>query len=87
MLCAGLLQAQSEPKKGSEAAANQEAARQGRVALAPDAQQSPNQTMQQAIAFERYKEMAAEREAQKEASGQTAENRAKVKHTAVVTRK
>ena len=67
LLCAALLHAQSEPKTGTDEA-GREAARQGRVALDPNAQSSPTQTVQQAIAFERYKEMAAEREAQKEAN-------------------
>jgi hypothetical protein len=67
LLCAALLHAQSEPKTGTDEA-GREAARQGRVALDPNAQSSPTQTVQQAIAFERYKEKAAEREAQKEAN-------------------
>jgi hypothetical protein len=46
--------------------ATKEAQRQGRVALNPQAQQSPAQTVDQAVAFERYKELAAEREARKE---------------------
>jgi hypothetical protein len=87
MLCAALLHAQTEAKPTSETAAAKEAERQARVALDPNAQQSPNQSMAQAVAFERYKEMAAEREAQKEASAQTAENaRSRVKHAAA-TRK
>ena len=69
LLCAALLHAQSEPKTGTDEA-GREAARQGQVALAPNAQSSPTQTVQQAIAFERYKDMAAEREAQKEAGAE-----------------
>jgi len=84
---AALLHAQSEPAKPVADDATKEAARQARVALVPDAQQSPAQTVQQAIAFERYKDMAAEREARKEA-GQTAESsRASVKHTAAVAKR
>ena len=45
-------------------AATAEAKRQGRVALTTS-DQSPTQSMSQAIAFERYKELAAEREARK----------------------
>src|SRR5689334_728398 len=77
LMCAALLNAQSEPKKTTEdsrqtaaSEATREAQRQGRVALTPNATQSPTETVQQAIAFERYKELAAEREAQKE-SGAT----------------
>jgi hypothetical protein len=44
--------------------ASAEARRQGSVALKPNAS-SPSQSMSQAIAFERYKELAAEREARK----------------------
>jgi len=47
--------------------ATREARRQGRVALKPDAQ-SPAESMRQAIAFERYKELAAQRQARKEGS-------------------
>jgi hypothetical protein len=83
LLGAALLHAQSEPKTGADAA-KREADRQARVALQPDAQ-SPTQTMQQAVAFERYKEMAAEREAQKEAAAANAEG-AKPKHTVAVAR-
>jgi hypothetical protein len=82
MMCAALLHAQTQPNTGSDAP-GREALRQGQVALDPNAQQSPSQTIQQAIAFERYKEMAAEREAQKEASAQTA----KEKRTVAATRK
>jgi hypothetical protein len=82
LFCAALLNAQSEPKT-SEDAASKEAQRQARVALQPNAQQSPSQTIKQAIAFERYKERAADRESQKENSVARSENRtAKVKHTA-----
>jgi len=52
------------PLATAQERATAEARRQGRVALNPNAE-SPNQTMQQAIAFERYKELAAEREARK----------------------
>src|SRR6185436_4638762 len=48
--------------------AAREAKRQGRVALTPDAGQSPAQTLQQAIAFERYKDLAAQRDARKQAT-------------------
>jgi hypothetical protein len=88
VLTAALLHAQSEAKVNPDEAANREAERQSRVALQPNAQQSPTQTLQQAIAFERYKEMAAEREAQKEASAATAETHTtKVKHTAAVAKR
>jgi hypothetical protein len=84
LLCATLLHAQSEPKAGTDAA-NKEAQRQGQVALQPNARQSPSQTIQQAVAFERYKEMAAEREAQKEASAANTESgSARHRHTAAV---
>ena len=87
MLCAALLHAQSEPKTGEDAAAK-EAQRQGRVALTPNANESPTQSVQQAIAFERYKELAAEREAQKEASASTAESsRTATRHTAAVSKR
>ena len=56
--------------------ATREAQRQGRVALTPEAGQSPTETMDQAIAFERYKELAAEREARKEAKGSEADRSA-----------
>jgi len=73
LLSAGLLCAQSKPADDSQqtAATNatREAQRQGRVALSPNADQSPSQTISQAVAFERYKEIAAERAAQKEAGG------------------
>jgi hypothetical protein len=87
MLCAALLHAQSEPKTGPDEA-TKEAQRQGRVALQPNAQQSPSESVQQAIAFERYKDLAAEREAQKEASAANAESSsAKAKHTAAVAKR
>ncbi len=76
LLCAALLHAQSEPKTGTDEAGI-EAARQGRVALDPNAKSSPAQTLQQAIAFERYKDMAAERQAQKDAAASNGENQAK----------
>ena len=71
LLSAALLHAQSEPKTGPDEA-TREAARQGRVALDPNAKSSPTESVQQAIAFERYKDMAAEREAQKEAGAANA---------------
>jgi hypothetical protein len=72
--CAALVQAQSEPAKAatdSNTQARQEAERQGRAALKPNAEGSPSQSMRQAIAFERYKEQAAELQEQKEAAGTT----------------
>ena len=54
-------------------AATAEAKRQGTVALKPNANQSPPQTMSQAVAFERYKERAAAREAQKEGTATSAD--------------
>jgi hypothetical protein len=86
LLGAALLHAQSEPAKPAADAATKEAERQGRVALVPNAQQSPTQTVQQAIAFERYKDMAAEREARKEAGRTAVSSRAPVKHTATVAK-
>src|SRR5437660_3376866 len=68
LFCAGLLNAQSDQKPAADAA-TAEAQRQGQVALAPHATQSPTQTVQQAVAFERYKELAAERQARKDAGG------------------
>jgi hypothetical protein len=88
LLCAALLHAQSEPKASSDDAANKEAQRQAQVALQPNAQISPTQSVQQAVAFERYKEMAAEREAQKEANAVSAENNStKPKRTAAVAKR
>jgi hypothetical protein len=82
MLCAALLHAQQEPKTGTDEA-GREAQRQGRVALQPNAQQSPTQTVQQAIAFERYKDLAAERQAAKDEGAATAESsRSQVRRTA-----
>ena len=87
LLCAALLHAQSEPKVSPDEA-TKEAQRQGTVALKPNAAQSPTQSVQQAIAFERYKELAAEREAQKEAGAMASESsHAKVKHTAAVAKR
>jgi hypothetical protein len=53
------------PMAFSQDAPTAEAKRQGSVAMKPNAQ-SPAQSMSQAVAFERYKELAAEREARKE---------------------
>jgi hypothetical protein len=84
LLCAGLLQAQPQSKTtGPDAAASREADRQARVALDPNATQSPTESEQQAIAFERYKDQAARREAQKQAG----EGRANPKQTAAAKRK
>lgn len=58
-------QEQSAPAQDT---ATSEARRQGSVAMKPNAS-SPSQSMSQAIAFEKYKEMAAQREARK--SGQS----------------
>ena len=49
-----------------------EARRQGRVAMKPNAD-SPTQSMSQAIAFEKYKEMAAKREARKSGEATSAD--------------
>jgi len=57
-----------ETRAAASGAATREAQRQGRVALNPQAGQSPTQTIEQAIAFERYKQLAAEREARKQGS-------------------
>jgi len=95
LLGAAFLNAQSQskpaPEEGrqaasTEASATQEALRQGRVALQPNAQQSPSQTVRQAVDFERYKELAAEREAKKEAGANSANRmsdtgRGKTRHT------
>ena len=96
LLCAALLNAQSDEKKApaderqaAASAATQEAVRQGSVALKPNAQQSPAQTVQQAIAFERYKDLAAAREAQKEAGGSSnvsSETTTKPKHTVAMAK-
>jgi hypothetical protein len=59
---------QDDARQGSkdrDSGAVQEGKRQGVANSRTDS--SPVQTMQQAIAFERYKELAAEREARKEA--------------------
>jgi len=53
--------------------ATKEAQRQGKVALKPEANQSPAQTVDQAIAFERYKELAAQREARKQGNASEAD--------------
>jgi len=97
LLCAALLNAQSDERKApaderqaAASAATQEAARQGTVALKPNAQQSRAQTMQQAIAFERYKDLAAEREARKESGASnsaTSETTAKPKHTMAMAKR
>src|SRR5262245_18676950 len=71
--------ASSETKTAAQDAASAEALRQGRVAMDPNAQ-SPQQSMSQAIAFERYKELAAEREARKEARGMNADRSAETPH-------
>jgi hypothetical protein len=65
-------------------AAASEARRQGSVAMKPNAQ-SPNQSMSQAIAFERYKELAAQREARK--SGQSSNADRSVESKPAVTDK
>jgi len=64
LLLAPLTFAQAEKTAGSDAA-TAEAQRQGTVALKPTVSQSPSQSVRQAVAFERYKELAAEREARK----------------------
>lgn len=70
LLIAPLASAQEQVANAQEQVANAqeqaatEAKRQAQVALKPNAQ-SPQQNMQQAIAFEKYKELAAEREARK----------------------
>jgi hypothetical protein len=71
LLAAPLTFAQDEKTTGSDRAAA-EAHRQGRVALKPLAD-SPSQSMHQAISFERYKEMAAERQARKEGRSSNAD--------------
>ena len=64
----------------------QEARRQGSVALTPGVKQSPEQSMRQAIAFERFKEQAAAREEQKEERA-AAGTGSKVTHTAAAARR
>ena len=84
LLCAPLAYSQSSEAKAnnnqaaqaapaSTDAATAEAKRQGTVALKP-AEHSPSQTMSQAIAFERYKELSAQREARKEGTSSAARN-------------
>jgi hypothetical protein len=92
VLSAALLHAQPEQKKAPDDSrqavadeATREAQRQGQVALKPNATQSPTETVSQAIAFERYKEMAAEREAQKEA-GAASQSQVKTKHTVAMAK-
>lgn len=51
-----------------------EAHRQGRVAMKPNSE-SPKQSMSQAIAFEKYKELAAQREARKSGESSSAADR------------
>ena len=61
--------------KEGETAAVQEARRQG-VAANSKTDKSPEQSMRQAIAFERYKELSAEREARKEGRSKVTNNTA-----------
>jgi len=64
---------QDDARQGSkdrDSGAAQEAKRQSPANSKTDS--SPAQTMRQAIAFERYKELAAEREARKEAGHSSA---------------
>jgi len=93
VLCAALVHAQPEQKKAPDDShqavadkATREAQRQGQVALTPNATQSPTQSLSQAVAFERYKEMAAEREAQKEA-GAASQSQVKTKHTVAMSKR
>jgi len=93
VLSAALLHAQPEQKKAPDDShqavadqATREAQRQGQVALTPNATQSPTQSLSQAVAFERYKEMAAEREAQKEA-GAASQSQVKTKHTVAMSKR
>jgi hypothetical protein len=61
----------SEANQGTAPnAATAEAKRQGRVAMKPNSE-SPAQSLRQAIAFERYKELAAQREARKQGTAST----------------
>jgi hypothetical protein len=62
-----------DPATPAPDAAMAEAKRQGRVALKPTAESSPTQSIRQAVAFERYKELAAEREARKESRSSNAD--------------
>jgi hypothetical protein len=64
--CFAAAQDDARPGKDRDDVAVQEAKRQS-VAANSKTDMSPAQTMQQAIAFERYKNLAAEREARKEA--------------------
>src|ERR1700686_1175320 len=69
---------QDDARQGSkdrDSGAAQEAKRQS-VATKSTTDSSPAQTMQQAIAFERYKDLAAERQARKEAGQSGATNTA-----------
>jgi hypothetical protein len=99
-MSAALLYAQPEQKKAPDDSrpavadeATREAQRQGQVALKPNAAQSPNQTVNQAVAFERYKDLAAEREAQKEAAAApqrgavSSENQVKTKRTMAMAKR
>ena len=56
-----------QAQANTQDASTKEAVRQGRAAFDFTASRSPNQTMEQAIAFERYKDQAAAMEARKEA--------------------
>jgi hypothetical protein len=63
---AGVQDDARQGSKDTDSSAVQEARRQS-VAANSKTDSSPAQTMRQAVAFERYKELAAEREARKEA--------------------
>ena len=65
LLCGTLLWL--SPFLWAQDAATREAVRQGRAAFDSSASHSPAETMRQAIAFERYKDIAAAAEARKEA--------------------
>ena len=93
LLFAPLMYSQSSATKGTDEAAptasdaaTAEAKRQGRVALTTS-DHSPAQSMSQAIAFERYKELAAEREARKEGMHSSADRSVDSPHPAKVVKK
>lgn len=65
--CFAGVQDDARQDKDRDSGAVQEARRQS-MAANSKTDSSPEQTLRQAIAFERYKELAAEREARKEAA-------------------
>ena len=93
LLFAPLVYSQTSASKTADEAppaasdtATAEAKRQGRVALSTS-DQSPAQSMSQAIAFERYKELAADREARKEGMNSNADRSVESPRPAKVVKK